>query len=205
MYQPDAIASFRVHGKTYLVTANEGDSRAADEARVSALTLGAGFPSLVQQNFNLGRLTVNRTFGRENSLHTQLFVYGARSFSIWRDSGSLVFDSGDHLERITSTFPGGPAPAPPLIQQPPVPTAPASTCPRTAAASPAPPATTPFNSNGEEANSFDTRSDNKGPSRRASSSASTSGRRTPSSASSGPAVSSSTRSATRRSRSSRRT
>jgi 2',3'-cyclic-nucleotide 2'-phosphodiesterase / 3'-nucleotidase / 5'-nucleotidase len=163
MYQPDAIASFRVRGQTYLVTANEGDSRAADEARVSALMLGPGFPSLVQQSFNLGRLTVNRTLGLENGVSTQLFVYGARSFSIWRESGALIFDSGDQLERITSTFPGGPAPAPPLVQQPPVPAAPASSCPRTAGASPAPPATTPFNSNSEEANSFDTRSDNKGP------------------------------------------
>lgn len=163
MYQPDAIASFRAQGKTYLVTANEGDSRADDEARVSALTLDTVFPALWKQNFNLGRLTVNRTLGVDAGVHEQLFVYGARSFSIWRSSGQQVFDSGDQLERITSTLPGGPAPAPPLVLAPPVPPAPASTCPRTAAASPAPPASTPFNSNSEEESSFDTRSDNKGP------------------------------------------
>ncbi len=163
MYQPDAIASFSVRGQTYLVTANEGDSRAADEARVSALTTGPGFPALLRQNQNLGRLTVNRTLGATAGVHNQLYVYGARSFSIWRDSGELVFDSGDQLERITSPFPGGPAPLPPLLLGPPVSAAPAATCPRAGAASPTPPLSTPFNSNHEEGNSFDTRSDNKGP------------------------------------------
>jgi hypothetical protein len=163
MYQPDAIASVRHRGRTYLFTANEGDSRASDEARVSSLTLGPSFPALWQQNFNLGRLTVNRNLGLEGGAHTGLFVYGARSFSVWSDSGTQVFDSADQLERITAAFPGGPAPAPPLVLQPPVPAGPPATCPRSAAASPALPVTTPFNSNHEEGNSFDTRSDNKGP------------------------------------------
>jgi DNA-binding beta-propeller fold protein YncE len=43
MYQPDAIASFNVNGETFLITANEGDARAYtgfnEEARVSSLTL----------------------------------------------------------------------------------------------------------------------------------------------------------------------
>jgi hypothetical protein len=163
MYQPDAIASFRHRGQTYLITANEGDSRSADEARVSALTLDPVFPGSWKQNFNLGRLTVNRTLGLEGSAYKNLYVYGARSFSIWTDSGTQVYDSGDQLERIASAFPTGPAPAQPLLLQPPIPAAPTPVCPRTAAASTPPPLTTPFNSNHEEANSFDTRSDNKGP------------------------------------------
>ena len=163
MYQPDAIASFHHHGQTYLLTANEGDSRAADEARVSALTLGPGFEPIARQNQNLGRLTVNRTLGMTGGVYDRLYAYGARSISIWSSGGDQVFDSGDQLERIAASFPGGPAPAPPLVLEPPVPAAPAATCPRAAAASPAPPLTTPFNSNHEEGNSFDTRSDNKGP------------------------------------------
>ncbi len=163
MYQPDSIASFHHHGQTYLVTANEGDSRAADEARVSALALGPGFNPIARQNQNLGRLSVNRTLGMTGGVYDRLFVYGARSISIWSSRGDQVFDSGDQLERIAASFPGGPAPAPPLVLQPPVPAAPAATCPRAAAASPVPPLTTPFNSNHEEGNSFDTRSDNKGP------------------------------------------
>ncbi len=56
MYQPDSIASYRVKGKTYLVMANEGDAREytgfAEEARVGALTLDTatfaaqGFPDV---------------------------------------------------------------------------------------------------------------------------------------------------------------
>ncbi|RPH81441.1 MAG: hypothetical protein EHM80_02345 [Nitrospiraceae bacterium] len=46
MYEPDAIASYRVKGETYLVTANEGDTRDyppgfTEEARVGALSLDA--------------------------------------------------------------------------------------------------------------------------------------------------------------------
>ncbi len=83
MYQPDALASFSHRGRTYLVSANEGDSRAADEARVSALTLGPAFDPIARQNQNLGRLTVNRTLGMTGGIYDRLFVYGARSFSIW--------------------------------------------------------------------------------------------------------------------------
>jgi hypothetical protein len=43
MYQPDAIASFNVNGETFIISANEGDARAYtgfnEEARVSTLTL----------------------------------------------------------------------------------------------------------------------------------------------------------------------
>ncbi len=43
MYQPDTVASYRVGGRDYFVTVNEGDARDwtgfAEEARVSALTL----------------------------------------------------------------------------------------------------------------------------------------------------------------------
>lgn len=43
MYEPDGIASFRYQGQTFLITANEGDAREydafAEETRVSALSL----------------------------------------------------------------------------------------------------------------------------------------------------------------------
>jgi hypothetical protein len=35
MYQPDAIANYQVEGRTYLVTANEGDARDYDGLAVS--------------------------------------------------------------------------------------------------------------------------------------------------------------------------
>ena len=145
MYQPDSIAAYRVKGKTYLVTANEGDARDytgfSEEARVGSLTLDAasfgsqGFPDVttgndgLRNNDNLGRLTVTNTLGNTDAdtEFEKLYVFGARSFSIRTADGGLVYDSGDDLEQ------------------------------RTAALVPA-----SFNSNGA-ADTFDTRSDNKGP------------------------------------------
>ncbi len=67
MYQPDSIATFRVGGKDYLVTANEGDPRdfAAyrETGMVGELNLDARrFPDRqrLQRPENLGRLNVSR-------------------------------------------------------------------------------------------------------------------------------------------------
>ena len=98
-------------GRTYLVTANEGDAREwpglVEEARVSALTLdSAAFPdaATLRQNANLGRHTVTRTLGDAdgNGAYEKLFTLGGRSFSIWSTDGTQVYDSGSDLERITA-------------------------------------------------------------------------------------------------------
>jgi DNA-binding beta-propeller fold protein YncE len=111
MYEPDAIASFRVGKKTYLVTANEGDARDwpgfAEEKRVSALTLDpAAFPNAadLQKAGNLGRLNVTSTLGDANGdgLYESLYTLGGRSFSIWSTDGTQVFDSGSDFERIAA-------------------------------------------------------------------------------------------------------
>lgn len=137
MYEPDGIASFRHQGRTYLITANEGDAREydafAEERRVSALNLDpTAFPdaATLKTNAHLGRLTVTSANGDPDgdNDYDSLFALGGRSFSIWRTSGAQVFDSGDQFEQIT------------------------------AAAFP-----TFFNSSNDSNNSFDTRSDNKGP------------------------------------------
>ncbi|WP_196518189.1 choice-of-anchor I family protein [Nostoc sp. WHI] len=132
LFMPDAIASFAANGRTYYVTANEGDTR-DDDARVSTLNLDVTqFPdaATLKQPNNLGRLTVSTIDGDIDSDgdYDQLFAYGTRSFSIWDDQGNLVYDSGSAFEKITA-------------QQVP----------------------SLFNSDGEATNSFDTRSDNKGP------------------------------------------
>lgn len=113
MYQPDAIASFTVNGQTYLITANEGDARDytgfAEEVRVGANSYRldpTAFPNAatLKNNANLGRLTVTNALGnpdRDNDFD-QIYVFGARSFSIWNANGSLVYDSGDQFEQITA-------------------------------------------------------------------------------------------------------
>lgn len=120
MYQPDAIASYRVGGQTFLVTANEGDARDwqgtpgfSEESRVSALPLNpaifttAACDGPCSANSRLGRLTVTRTLGLNAATgqYDSLFVLGARSFSIWSASGRLVWDSGDQFERRTTMLP----------------------------------------------------------------------------------------------------
>jgi hypothetical protein len=109
MYQPDGIATYRYRGENFLVTANEGDARDydgfAEEGRVSSLNLDpTAFPdaAVLKQNANLGRLTVTNATGDKNKdgLFEELYVFGARSFSIWDEHGRLVFDSGDDFEQI---------------------------------------------------------------------------------------------------------
>jgi 2',3'-cyclic-nucleotide 2'-phosphodiesterase / 3'-nucleotidase / 5'-nucleotidase len=144
MYEPDAIASYRVKGETYLVTANEGDTRDYPPGFTEEVRAGAGSyeldpavflspfdPPTLKNNANLGRLTVtNATGAKELDADPQferIYVPGGRSFSIRRANGTLVYDSGDDIEQRTAAL------LPDL-----------------------------FNSQGDSA-TFDTRSDNKGP------------------------------------------
>lgn len=114
LYQPDAIASFRVGPQQFLVTANEGDSRSSDdfpgfseEVRVgnSAYRLDEQrFPNAtaLKANAALGRLTVTNASGDTDGDgdFDQIHVFGARSFSIWTANGELVWDSGDQFEQF---------------------------------------------------------------------------------------------------------
>lgn len=133
LFMPDAIASFKVKGTRYLITANEGDGRDyagfSDERRVSALTLSLPDAATLRTNANLGRLTVSATDGvNAAGQHEALFAFGTRSATIWNaTTGERVWDSGDMFEQVT------------------------------AATQPA------FFNVGNEDNTFDSRSDNKGP------------------------------------------
>jgi hypothetical protein len=110
LYLPDSIAAYKAKGRTWLVTANEGDARDwpgfAEEVRVSALTLDSdAFPdATLKQNANLGRQTVTRSLGDANAdgQYEALYTLGGRSFSIWSSDGTLAFDSGSDFERITA-------------------------------------------------------------------------------------------------------
>jgi|GEM_PF-203270 len=112
MYQPDGIATYEANGVTYIVTANEGDSRDYDtfgeEADIADLILDpTAFPNAaeLQLDENLGRLEVTTTLGDTDSDgdFDELYAFGGRSFSIWEpteDGLNLVFDSGDQFEQI---------------------------------------------------------------------------------------------------------
>jgi DNA-binding beta-propeller fold protein YncE len=91
-YQPDAIAAYQAGGQTYLVMANEGDTREddGDKARVKDVAaLNAAAPADLRQ---LNVSTVDSTSG------TDLYTFGGRSFSIRDANGMIVFDSGNTLD-----------------------------------------------------------------------------------------------------------
>lgn len=121
LYQPDAIAAYTAAGNTYLVTANEGDSReytGCNELRtVSTLNLDDTlFPNetALKTVAQLGDLNVSVVTGTalaadpDNDTDIDvLYAFGARSFAIWNGAtGALVFDSGDHMERTLAEIYG---------------------------------------------------------------------------------------------------
>ena len=119
MYMPDAIASFESDGKTYLVTANEGDAREylyekdgeeilsfTDETRVKDLNLDpTAFPyaDLLQQSDQLGRIKTSLVDGDTDGDgdYDEIYTYGSRSFTIWDASnGAVVWDSKNDFEQL---------------------------------------------------------------------------------------------------------
>ncbi len=121
IYQPDGIAAYSVGGRTFIVTANEGDARDG-YAGTSEPDIRAGAPSIrldpaafgdtsrttgIRRDSLLGRLTISIALPdtTPNGLYRSLQCFGGRSFSIFRvDADSLVrvYDSGDEFERITA-------------------------------------------------------------------------------------------------------
>ena len=145
MYQPDSIASYRVKGKTYLVMANEGDARDytgfSEEARVGALTLdGAAFAAQGFPDVTTGPdgLRNNDNLGRLTVTNTLGNTDGDTEFEKLYVFGARSFSIRKADAELL--YDSGDD-----LEQ------------RTATLVP-----TTFNSNGA-VDTFDTRSDNKGP------------------------------------------
>ena len=118
MYQPDAIVAFQLHGKTFLVTANEGDVRewpgikgpgtTTEQARAGSLAalldapLGPGL-SRLKRDERPG--TRRRRHGRNGRIDV-LQSFGARSISVWSTSLNRLADTGEQLEQVTKAAPG---------------------------------------------------------------------------------------------------
>lgn len=109
-YMPDAITYADIDGMSYVITANEGDSRDYDgyseEERLKNIVLD---PSQflnaadLQLDENIGRLKITTANGDidGDGDFDKIYGYGARSFSIWNTSGSLIYDSADDIARKT--------------------------------------------------------------------------------------------------------
>ena len=123
MYQPDTISSFQWQGATFVLTANEGDSRDYDgyseEVRVKDIidpdkinkTLSTELQAIYDASGGkngLGRLKVTTAMGDDDNdgTYEALYAYGARSFSIWDQNINLVFDSGDDFGKISASVLG---------------------------------------------------------------------------------------------------
>ncbi len=124
MYNPDGIDILTVDGKDYIVTPNEGDSQDYDgyseEERVGKLEniklnadnykgytqgeLDALVADGLFEDEKLGRLKITTVEGKNDvGEYEALYGYGGRSFSIFNaEDMSLVFDSGNDFEKITS-------------------------------------------------------------------------------------------------------
>lgn len=108
MYQPDGIATFEDNGVSYVISANEGDvrdwfSNFDESSRVEDIDLDdAVFPNeaTLKTESEMGRLTItkNVTSSVTESPLDEIYVFGARSFSIWNGAtGAQVFDSGSDI------------------------------------------------------------------------------------------------------------
>ncbi|OWF56661.1 mesenchyme-specific cell surface glycoprotein-like [Mizuhopecten yessoensis] len=122
MYLPDSIKAISVGDKSYLLTANEGDTKdytnipgsgGFNEAtRASKLTIADssdvarwadmnGFNTTLLDKDNLGRLMVSNLEGKVGDAYNALYAFGGRSMSIFDLSTfDLVYDTGSDVEEL---------------------------------------------------------------------------------------------------------
>ena len=123
LYQPDSIASYQWNGATFIVSANEGDSRDWDayseDIRAADIIdpdeLNKTFSTELQALYDatggddgLGLLKVTAALvdPDNDGVVEKLYAYGARSFSIWDQNINMVYDSGDDFGRISAAILG---------------------------------------------------------------------------------------------------
>ncbi|WP_445479121.1 choice-of-anchor I family protein [Lysinibacillus irui] len=90
IYMPDGIASYEVNGKTYLVTANEGDSRDWN-----------GYINEKETELKGNEVVLFDSSDYDGLQPEALYSFGARSFSIYEaDTMKQVYDSGSDFEKV---------------------------------------------------------------------------------------------------------
>lgn len=115
MYMPDAIDTYTIGDKTYLVTANEGDAREwgdfNEEISFKDVSVdGSRYNTLACHNLNcaddkaLGKIDFSSVMGDANKdgIYDTLYSFGARSFSIWDidNMSAPVYDSGSLMATV---------------------------------------------------------------------------------------------------------
>ena len=100
VYMPDGIAVYEAGGKTYIVTANEGDAREwGDFSDEEKRTLTSADDTVTAEKVRVLDNTVKAGISADGN-----YLYGARSFSLFEvtDAGlTLAYDSADEFEAKT--------------------------------------------------------------------------------------------------------
>jgi hypothetical protein len=125
MYQPDAVETYEVDGETYLIAANEGDAREYDALFETGVLKNVdgqwGLDATEDDGDNLdvevdadefddgvleslAGLEVTTEYGDtdDDGVLEELYLFGARSFSVHRSDGERVYESGDTLEQLVA-------------------------------------------------------------------------------------------------------
>ncbi|MGL4344089.1 MAG: choice-of-anchor I family protein [Cellulosilyticaceae bacterium] len=107
VYMPDGIASYEVNGKTYLVTANEGDAREYTTEEMAHINKDNQYNNVKKIDVGVNpKGKAIKVECLENEVVDGLekgkdYLFGARSFSIWdAETMEQVFDSGSDFEEI---------------------------------------------------------------------------------------------------------
>ncbi|WNS46316.1 choice-of-anchor I family protein [Paenibacillus sp. MMS20-IR301] len=107
MYNPDGITTYTAGGKTYILTANEGDSRDwKGHLNEKDVVLGKGQDGDSSKDMKVTAFDTSEYevgAGGTGFNSGTMYLFGARSFSIWDAADmSLVYDSGAEFEQITA-------------------------------------------------------------------------------------------------------
>jgi len=100
VYMPDGISSVTIQGKTYILSANEGDAR----------EWGSGanaYADITTFNIDGSRITILDNAKKDGLEAEKKYILGARSFSIWDvdgDAAKLIYDSGNEFETRTAEY-----------------------------------------------------------------------------------------------------
>ena len=100
VYMPDALSLFEADGVTYLVTANEGDSREwGDYSNEKKQNLTASDGSVAEDVRVLDKELTAVPDGEKE------YLFGGRSFSVYNaDTMEQVYDSGNAFEEKTAAY-----------------------------------------------------------------------------------------------------
>ena len=106
VYMPDGIALYEAGGRTYLLTANEGDASEWEEyANITTVVTGTVEEDGETTDVDVEVLDKTKLDGLPAVEEGTNFLLGGRSFSVYEvtDSGlTQVYDSGSDFERITA-------------------------------------------------------------------------------------------------------